>query len=214
MSGASNLDIVNVIATVSTLLVLTATSVAAMIQLRHMRVSNQLGALMSLEHEFHTEDLQKSFRFVQFEFSQRMHDRAYRAELERIGFIDSRVHPEMDVLNWFNEMGTLLKNGLVDETTFMELFGRLAVQYWEILSSAIAIVRRRRGDAQFHNFEYLAIRARKWLSDHPHGEFPKGAPRIPILDEWREEDGKEPQDIDSGTGAVELNAGIKGAVEL
>jgi len=191
MSGASNLDIVNVIATVSTLLVLTATSVAAMIQLRHMRVSNQLGALMSLEHEFHTEELQKSFRFVQFEFSQRIHDRAYRAQLERIGFIDSRVHPEMDVLNWFNEMGTLLKNGLVDETTFMELFGRLAVQYWEILASAIAIVRRRRGDAQFHNFEYLAIRARKWLSDHPRGDFPKGAPRIPILDEWREADETE-----------------------
>jgi len=125
-----------------------------------------------------------------------MRDRAYRAELERIGFIDSHVHPEMDVLNWFNEMGTLLKNGLVDETTFMELFGRLAVQYWEILTPAIAIVRRRRGEAQFHNFEFLAIRARKWLSDHPHGDFPKGAPRIPILDEWREEDEKEPQSLE------------------
>lgn len=192
MGGASLLDIINVVATVSTFLVLAVAGAAAIIQLRHMRVSNQLGALMTLEHEFHTEELQKSFRFVQFEFSQRMHDRAYRAELERIGFIDSRVHPEMDVLNWFNEMGTLLKNQLVDETTFMELFGRLAVQYWELLAPAIAIVRRRRGDAQFHNFEYLSIRARRWLSDHPHGDFPKGAPRIPILDEWREEDAKAP----------------------
>src|SRR5215472_1661733 len=201
MGGVSVLDLINVIATVSTFLVLAVAGVAAMIQLRHLRMSNQLGALLSLEHEFHTEELQKCFRFVQVEFSHRIHDRGYRAELERIGFIDSRVHPEMDVLNWFNEMGTLLKNGLVDETTFMELFGRLAVQYWEILAPAIAIVRRRRGDAQFHNFEYLAIRARKWLSDHPHGNFPKDAPRIPILDEWREEDEKGPQELGMQSGS-------------
>src|SRR5215469_15997352 len=200
MGGVSVLDLINVIATVSTFLVLAVAGVAAMIQLRHMRVSNQLGALLSLEHEFHSEELQQSFRYVQTEFSHRIHDRAYRAELERIGFIDSSVHPEMSVLTWLNEMGTLIKNGLVDETTFMELFGRLAVQYWEILTPAIAIVRRRRGDAQFHNFEYLAIRARKWLSDHPHGDFPKGLPRIPIYDEWREEDEKEPADLGVETG--------------
>ena len=195
MGGASVLDVINVIATVSTFLVLAVAGVAAMIQLRHMRVSNQLGALLGLEHEFHSEELQGAFRYVQTEFGRRIQDRAYRAELERIGFIDTRIHPEMAVLTWLNEMGTLMKNGLVDETTFMELFGRLAVQYWEILTPAIAIVRRRRGAAQFHNFEYLAIRARRWLSDHPHGDFPKGLPRIPILDEWREEDEREPQDI-------------------
>ena len=196
MGGASVIDLINVIATVSTFLVLAIAGVAAMIQLRHMRISNQLGALLSLEQEFHSEELQKSFRYVQTEFSHRIQDRAYRAELERIGFIDSRIHPEMAVLTWLNEMGTLMKNGLADETTCMELFGRLAVQYWEILTPAIAIVRRRRGDAQFHNFEYLAIRARKWLSDHPHGDFPKGLPRIPIYDEWREEDEKEPQGLE------------------
>ena len=202
-----SVDLVSTLAAVGTFVVIGATAVAAVIQLRHMRASNQLGALLALEREFHGEELQESFRFVQSELVYKLKDQAYRAELERIGFIDTRTHMEVNVLNWFNEMGTLLKNGLVDETTFMELFGRLAVQYWEILSSAIAIVRRRRGDAQFHNFEYLAIRARKWLSDHPHGEFPKGAPRIPILDEWREEDGKEPQNIDSGTGAVGLTQG-------
>ena len=195
MGGASVFDVINAIATVGTFLVLAASGIAALVQLRHMRVSNQLGALLSLEHEFHTEELQKSFRFVQTDFHHRMLDRAYRSELERIGFVDSRAHPEMDVLNWFNEMGTLVKNGLVDETTFMELFGRLAVQYWENLAPAIAILRRRRGNAQFHNFEYLAIRSRKWLSDHPHGEFPKGAPRIPILDEWRDQDEDEPEQI-------------------
>lgn len=193
MDGSpSFLETVNTFASVATFLVIGASAIAALIQLRHLRANNQLGALLSLEHEFHTEALQNSFRFVQTEFGQRLRDRAFREGLERIGFIDSRAHPEMDVLNWFNEMGTLLKNDLVDEGAFMELFGRLAVQYWEILAPGIAVLRRRRGNAQSHNFEYLAIRARKWLSDHPHGDFPKGAPRIPILDEWQEEDEKEP----------------------
>jgi hypothetical protein len=171
-----------------TLLVIGASAVAALIQLRHLRASNQLEALLNLEREFHGAELQESFRFVQAALHAKMQERSFRSELERIGFIDTRAHPEMNVLNWFNEMGALLKNDVVEEPTFMELFGRLAVQYWEILAPAVAIVRRRRGDAQFHNFEYLAIRARKWLSDHPHGVFPRNTPRIPIVDEWLDAD--------------------------
>jgi hypothetical protein len=122
------------------------------------------------------------------ELTYKLGDPTYRAELERIGFIDARKHLEINVLNWFNQLGSLLKNALVDEIAFMDLFGRLAVQYWEILAPAIAIVRRRRGPSQYHSFEYLVIRARKWLSDYPGGAFPSGMTRIPILDEWLEED--------------------------
>ena len=185
-----SLDLVSTLASICTVVVIGATAVAAVIQLRHMRASNQLGALLTLEREFRSEELQESFRFVQGELTYRLRDAAYRAELERIGFIDARQHLEINVLNWFNELGSLLKNGLVEETAFMDLFSRLAVQYWEILAPAIAILRRRRGPSQYHSFEYLAIRARKWLSDNPQGAFPKGMSRIPLLDEWLDEDQK------------------------
>ena len=183
-----SLELVSVLAAVGTFIVIGATAVAAVVQLRHLRASNQLDALLALEREFRSEDLQESFRFVQSELVFKLRDRDYREELERIGFIDTRKHFEVNVLNWFNELGALFKNDLVDETAFMDLFSRLAVQYWEILAPAIAILRRRRGPAQYHSFEYLAIRARKWLSDHPQGAFPKGMTRIPILDEFLEED--------------------------
>jgi hypothetical protein len=185
-----SVELVNTLAAVGTFIVIGATAVAAVIQLRHMRASNQLGALLSLQRDFHSEDLQESFRFVQGELVYKLRDPAFRAELERIGFIDARTHLEINVLNWFNELGTLLKNGLVEESAFLDLFSRLAVQYWEILAPAIAILRRRRGSAQYHSFEFLAIRARKWLSDHPQGSFPKGMSRIPLLDEWLDEDGR------------------------
>jgi hypothetical protein len=185
-------EVLNVVASVGTFVVLAATGFAALIQLRHLRASNQLGALLSLERDFSSPDLQQSFRFVQRELDYRLGDPNYRAELARIGFVDSTAHPEINVCNWFNEMGALLKNNLVDESAFMDLFSRLAVQYWEILSPVVAIMRRRRGDGQYHNFEYLAIRARRWLSTHPAGHFPKGMARIPLLDSYLETD--EPQE--------------------
>jgi len=186
-----SLELISVLSELGTFIILGATAVAAVVQLRHLRASNQLGALLALEREFRSDDLQQSFRFVQNELVYKLHDPAYRAELERIGFIDARVHMEINVLNWFNELGSILSNGLVDESAFMDLFSRLAVQYWEILASALAIVRRRRGPAQYHSFEYLAIRARRWISEHPHGAFPSGMARIPIVDEWLREDAKE-----------------------
>ena len=183
-----SLELVSALAAVGTFVVIGATAVAAVIQLRHLRASNQLDALLTLEREFRSDDLQQSFRFVQNELSYKLGDPVYRGELERIGFIDSRAHLEVNVLNWFNELGSLLKNGLVDETAFMDLFSRLVVQYWEILAPAIAIMRRRRGPGQYHGFEYLAICGRKWLSENPQGSFPKGMSRIPLLDEWLEKD--------------------------
>jgi len=182
------LDLIGTVASVGTFLVIGATAVAAAIQLRHMRASNQLGALLDLEREFRAQNLQDSFRFVEHELADRLRDRSYRAELERIGFIDARRHQEINVLNWFDEMGAVLKNRLVDENAFMDLFSRLAVQHWETLAPAISILRRRRGGGQNVNFEYLAIRARAWLSRYPEGVVPRGIVRVPVPDAWLGED--------------------------
>jgi hypothetical protein len=186
-----SLEILNTIGSLATVLVIAATAVAAVIQLRHLRATNQLGALLTLEREFNSPDLQESFRYVQRELDYKLRDPGYRHDLTRIGFIDSRVHLEINVCNWFNAIGALLKHDLVEETAFMDLFSRLAVQYWEILTPAVALVRRRRGNGQYHNFEFLAIRARRWLSAHPDGDFPAGMGRIPVVDQWLAEDEPE-----------------------
>lgn len=183
-----SLELISTLAAVGTFLVIGATAIAAAIQLRHMRASNQLGALLDLVREFRAPSLQDAFRFVEHDLAARLRDPGYRAELERIGFIDSRRHQEINVLNWFDEMGAVLKNGLVDENAFMDLFSRLAVQHWETLAPAIAILRRHRGNGQHVNFEYLAIRARVWLSRYPEGVLPPGAVRAALQDPWLSED--------------------------
>lgn len=175
-------------AAVGTLVVIGASAVAALIQLRHMRAGNQLEALLSLERDFRSSVMQSALLYVQDELPTQMEDAAYRGELQALGYVDTDAHPELVVCNWFNEIGTLVKHGLVSEDAFMDLFARLIVYCWNKTSPAIAVMRRSRGDFQYHDFEYLTVQAKRWLAEHPHGSIPTAAGRLQPLDPWREAD--------------------------
>ncbi len=179
-----SLESLNTAVAFGTFFVIAASAIAALVQLRHLRAGNQLEAVLELEREFRGPELQDALRFVQCHLADSMSDRAFRGELAVIGFIDSRKHPEMDVCNWFNQMGALVKNRLVEEDTFLDLFNRLVVHYWTLLEPAIAVLRRARGDAQYENFEYLAARARAWQARHPTGMYPRNMPRLAVADPW------------------------------
>jgi len=181
-------DWVTAFSTLGTVIVIGATAVAALIQLRHLRAANQLEALLSLERDFRAPELQDALRYVQEEMPKNLENATYREELARLGYIDPHKHPELTLCNWFNAMGALLKYRLVAESTFMDLFGRLIAYYWKVLSPAVAVMRRNRGDAQYHDFEYLASRATVWLQEHPHGHFPSGSKRLVPQDPWLQTD--------------------------
>ena len=189
--NAASAATLSALAETGTLVVILASVVAGLVQLRHIRAGNQLQALLALEHDFRAPELQAALRYVQEELPQRLEDPAYRLELERIGFVDPAAHPEMTACNWLNEMGTLVKRGLVSEETFMDLFARLIAHCWRQVSPAVAIMRRTRGEAQYHDFEYLALRAAAWLKRNPQGMFPRAFSRAPLPDRWREVDRQE-----------------------
>ncbi len=176
------------LAETGTLVVIFFSVLAALVQLRHIRAGNQLQALLSLERDFRAPELQSALTYVEEELAERLEDPRYRRELERIGFVDPAVHPEMIACNWLNEMGTLVKRGLVSEDTFMDLFARLIVHCWKQVAPAIAIMRRTRGQAQYHDFEYLAMRAAAWLERNPTGMSPRDFSRVPLPDRWSEVD--------------------------
>jgi hypothetical protein len=184
-------ETLSALAETGTLLVILGSVVAAAIQLRHLRASNQLQALLSLERDFRAPELQSALSYIQAELPQRLEDPAYRRELEKLGFLDPALHPEMTACNWLNEMGTLVKRDLVSENTFMDLFARLIVHCWRQVSPAIAIMRRKRGQAQYHDFEYLAVRAMAWLERNPSGMSPPAFARLKLPDPWSETDRRE-----------------------
>lgn len=176
------------LAQTGTLIVIGASVVAALVQLRHMRAGNELQALLSLQHDFRAPELQAALTYVQRQLPERLEDPQYRSELERIGYVDPQRHPEMIVCNWLNVMGTLVKRRFVAEDAFMDIFARLIVHFWRQLAPAIAVMRRNRGQAQYHDFEYLARRAAQWLDRNPHGAFPTRLERTTLPDPWREAD--------------------------
>jgi hypothetical protein len=177
-------DVINSIAQVGTLVIFGATAAAGLIQLRHLRASNELEGLLRLTEHLREPDLQGAFKYVQSELEARLESPEYRAELARIGFIDSTIHPEMDVCNWFNEVGALVRNRVIDEEIFLELFNRLVTYYWTKLSPVIAILRRLRGPSEYENFEFLAQQATSWQSQHPGGMYPRGLARMPLIDRY------------------------------
>ena len=174
--------------TMGTFIVVAISAVAALAQLRHVRTANELQALLSVQRDFQEPDLQQALHYVQLQLPERMRDPAYRAELEAIGFVDPHRHPEMVACNWFNQVGTLLKNGLVAEGAFLDLFGRLVDHYWRLLEPAIAVLRRRRGPGQYEGFEYLAMRSQRWRRRFHDGDYPKDEPRLAVSDPYALDD--------------------------
>jgi hypothetical protein len=182
MFAVTLLDVINTAAQAGSFVVVLTAAIAAIVQLRHLRASNELEALLTLTTQLRDEHLQTAFRFVQTELDARLEDPVYRGELARIGYIVG--HPEMEVCNWFNEVGTLVKNHLIDQATFLDLFARLVTYYWARLEPVVAVLRRKRGLGQYENFEYLAQLAARWQRKHPDGSYPASVPRIAIVDKW------------------------------
>ncbi len=188
LAAASPLDLIDTGVQVCTLLVFVGTAVAALAQIRHLRASNELEAILALSDQMQGAELQNALRYVQNELEARLAERAYRDELAAVGYVDPRRHPEMDACNWFNQLGTLLQNRLIDERTCLELYARLVNYYWDRLAAVVAILRRSRGPAQYENFEYLALLAKRWIAEHPKGAYPARAQRLKIVDPWQEAD--------------------------
>jgi hypothetical protein len=186
--GFTVLELINTASQVATFAVVLLAAFAAIVQLRHLRASNELEALLTLTEQLRGDRLRRAFDFVQTELDASLEDPSYRAVLSRLGYVDPDAHPEMEVCNWFNEIGTLVKNRLIDQATFLDLFARLVTYYWSRLGPVVAILRRERGAGQYENFEFLAQLALRWKAEHPEGSYPAGVDRLALEDRWAETD--------------------------
>ena len=163
-----------------TLAIVVATCLAGLRQIKLNRSGNQLKAVLSIQKEFRGKNLQTAFKNVQATLAAKLQEPEYCAILRERGFVDPNEHPEILVCNWFEGVGVTVKYQLVSEDAFMDLYGRLVVYYWDLTKPAIALMRETRGRTQYHNFEYLAIRARTWIAKYPEGIFPRSHVRASL----------------------------------
>lgn len=170
------LEVWNTAAAVGTFVVITASAVAALVQLRHLRTSNQLSGLMSVFEMLQDPSVRELVNFVRHELAERMKDEEFRASLLEIP-IDRRKHPELYLCDMYNHIGSFVRSGLIDEHTFLQTDWYNVTLYWRLLSEVVVLARTNRPHI-FENFEYLASRARTWVENHPHGDYPNTERRL------------------------------------
>jgi hypothetical protein len=189
-----SLELINTLGTVTTVVIVAAAAIAALVQLRHLRAGNQINAMLSIGESLDKEFLDAQ-HFVQKELAAALKDpdfRAYSAAMSR-GVAPPEVPPvyvevrraAIAVGNKYEELGILVRNGIVDPNLFIERYAGIIGQGWSVLETFSAFSRAVRGtDAIWENFEYLAVLAQDWLEQHPEGIYPKGVRRIQLHNPW------------------------------
>lgn len=175
------LEAINTAATVATLVVLTVGAIAAAVQLRHMRTSNQLQAFLDIYSRAQTHEMALLFRTALHDLPKLCQDPEYMKQWAT-GSPLTEGSP-LRLAFWFDEVGVALREGLVQEHLMFQVGASAdtTVTAWRNMRPIIDAVRKRAPSAFIH-FEYAAVRARQWLERHPNGDFPHGTPRWEELD--------------------------------
>jgi hypothetical protein len=157
-----------------------------------MRGSNQIVALNELRETTETAEFRAAQLFVQTELSSKLRDPAFRYQVAntaaRTEENKSLIAKAMMIGNFYEGMGVLVKNGLVDAEIAIAMWWWIATNFWEILSPFTAIARRVRGSTGWENFEYLTVLSQDWAAAHPEGSYPARKRRLAVKDEWLEAD--------------------------
>ncbi len=121
-----SLEIVNTLATFGTFLVIAGTAIAAIVQLRHARSSNQIEALAELREARDSSEMQSAQRFVTWELNGKLKDVIFRYQTAHPEAMSAENQPAWTdvrrVGNFYETMGALVKNGLVDRNLVLDIF--------------------------------------------------------------------------------------------
>src|ERR1700738_4011324 len=99
------LELTNTLAPVGTFLFIAASAMAAIVQIRHLRVSNQLSGLLTVLTLMQSRDMRELFDFVRHDLAVLLRDEEFVAGLRSIP-IDRRTHPELYVCQFFDHIGS------------------------------------------------------------------------------------------------------------
>ena len=175
----------NAIVSTVTLLVVVATAIAALRQIRHLRAQNTLSGLLKVLDDWRDPTFQKWLHYVRMELPERTKDPSYFDDLG-LGAIDRVKHPELNICDWYEQVGSYMKYGLLDERTMMDVSSSSCKAAWDSIQPVIERMRQTRGDVLYENFEYMAVRGILFSRANPNGCYPPGTPRMRDLQVERE----------------------------
>ena len=173
-------ELINSLASVGTFVVIAASAIAALIQLRHVRTSNQIALMTKLHDTLQTPDFLAARRFVAYELTSMLEDPVVREQLRHPPF-EGRMAAVGLLGNFFENSGLLVRRGILDREMVCEVWGGIIVQTWYQVDGVLGVMRSQPGGGDiWENFEYLAVIAEDWLARHPGGDYPKGYRRMTL----------------------------------
>ena len=176
-------ELVNVLAQVATLVVITATAVAAIVQLRHVRTSNQIAMLSKLHDSLQSPDFVAARRFVARDLPGILRSAEKRALLELGAPGPPEIQQAIMLGNFYENIGMFVRLGIIDRETVCELWNGLIIETWAGTAPVLALLRTAPGNFDvWVNFEYLTVLAEDWLVRHPGGSYPRGMRRQTLPD--------------------------------
>ncbi len=189
-----SLELINTLGTVITVVIVAAAAIAALVQLRHLRAGNQINAMLSIGEKLQSGAFQEAQEIVSRQLRPALDDvvfRNYNTALGRglpIPDVDPRYvelrRATVLIGNSIEELGILVKNGIVDKKLFLDRYTFVVVRNWNILEGFTALSPDATGtNALWENFEYLTVLCQDWERLHP-SSYPKGARRLQPHNPW------------------------------
>ena len=189
-----SLELLNTFGTLLTVAIIASTAIAAMVQLRHLREGNQINAMLSIGNQYDDTAFRDAALLVQNKVASALDDPQYR-EYE-LAIARNLPVPTVSedyvrlrsaallVGNTHEELGILVKNGIVDKNLFLDRYCWIITGHWRRLEPRIAYVRASAGnDALLENFEYLTVLSEDFMREHPTA-YPAGVRRLRPHNPW------------------------------
>lgn len=152
---------IGAIATVVTTVVIAATAIAAVVQIRQLKLATQLEGFLALHREYASPQMYAAREYVSNELPQRLQDESYRAEIAE-GRAFAATHPELILGNFWEKVGTLVSTGMLAPNLYLETGAYRVIEAWDQLADVIAL-RRQREPLQWAGFDHIVRLSREYL---------------------------------------------------
>lgn len=169
---------VTALATLGTFIVITASALAALLQLRHMRGSNQIVALTECRETLESPAFREAQRFVSYDLPRRLADPEEARRAARLPF-EGEYEAIGTVANFFESMGLFVKRGIIDKDTACDVWAFVVLRNWYALLPVTTYARATLNEPRlWENFEYLAALSERYNAKDKE-TYPKGMSHMP-----------------------------------
>ncbi|HLI96135.1 MAG TPA: hypothetical protein VKT72_08620 [Candidatus Baltobacteraceae bacterium] len=168
---------VTAIATAGTFVVIAASAAAALLQIRHMRGSNQIVALTECREKLESEEFQAARAFLLNKLPELLKDPEVIRQLEQ-PYLPAELRPVVYVANFFESMSAFVRYDIIDRRIACDVWSGVVMSSWNALLPVMR-VRRKHDPGVWENFEYLAVLSQDFMNRYP-SSYPAGMRRMPL----------------------------------